>query len=82
MTKQLAVKLDDALHEQVEAAAADAETSVSEWVRATLRHQAAVAKAQRARAEEDAREPLYTPEQEATLMTARHRRGVIAFEER
>ncbi|WP_232668737.1 hypothetical protein [Pseudonocardia sp. TRM90224] len=81
MTKQLAVKLDDALHRDVEAAAAYSGTNVSEWVRATLRHQSAVAKAQRARAEEDARDPVYTAEQEQALMAARRRRALAAFDE-
>lgn len=74
MTVQIAVKLDDGLAEQVRAAAADAGTNLSEWVRAALQYQAAVAKARRARAEEDDRGPVYTPEQEAALMAARRRR--------
>lgn len=82
MTVQIAVKLDDALAEQVRAAAADAGTNLSEWVRAALQHQALVAKAQRARNEEDAREPVYTAEQEAALTASRRRRAIAALDER
>jgi hypothetical protein len=81
MTVQIAVKLDDGLAEQVRAAAADAGTNLSEWVRAVLQHQALVAKAMRARAEEDAREPVYSDEQEAALMAARRRRAIAALDE-
>jgi hypothetical protein len=38
-------------------------------------------KARRARAEEDARGPVYTTEQEAALMTARRRRAIAALDE-
>jgi hypothetical protein len=48
MTVQIAVKLDDGLAEEVRAAAADAGTNLSEWVRATLQHQALVARSKRA----------------------------------
>ncbi len=81
MTVQIAVKLDDGLAEQIKAAAADAGTNLSEWVRTALRHQAAVAKARRARAEEDARAPLHTDEQERALMAARRRRAITALDE-
>jgi hypothetical protein len=81
MTVQIAVKLDDGLAEQVKAAAADAGTNLSEWVRAALQRQAAIAKALRARAEEDARGPAYTDEQENALMVARRRRAIAAFDE-
>jgi len=81
MTVQIAVKLDDRLAEQVKAAAADAGTNLSEWVRSALQHQAAVAKARRARAEEDARGAIYTAAQEAALMTARRRRAIAALDE-
>ena len=81
MTVQIAVKLDDGLAEQVKAAAADAGTNLSEWVRTALQRQAAVAKAIRARAEEDARAPLYTSEQERALMQARRRRAIAALDE-
>jgi hypothetical protein len=50
-------------------------------VRSALQHQAAVAKARRARAEEDARRPVYTAEREAALMTARRRRAIAALDE-
>jgi hypothetical protein len=82
MSVQIAVKLDDGLAEQVKAAAADAGTNLSEWVRAVLQHQALVAKAMRARVEEDAREPVYTNEQEAALMAARRRRAIATLDER
>jgi post-segregation antitoxin (ccd killing protein) len=81
MTVQIAVKLDDGLAEQVRAAAADAGTNLSEWVRTALQQQAAVAKARRARAEEDARAPLYTDQQERALMAARRRRAISALDE-
>jgi hypothetical protein len=81
MTVQIAVKLDDGLAEQVKAAAADAGTNLSEWVRAALQRQALVAKSMRARAEEDAREAVYTDEQEAALMAARRRRAIAALDE-
>jgi hypothetical protein len=81
MTVQLAVKLDDGLAEQVKAAAADAGTNLSEWVRTALQHQALVAKSMRARAEEDAREAVYTDEQEAALMAARRRRAIATLAE-
>lgn len=82
MTVQIAVKLDEGLAEQVKAAAADAGTSLSEWVRAALQYQALVAKSLRARAEEDARQPVYTNEQEIALMAARRRRAIAALGER
>jgi len=80
MTVQIAVKLDDGLAEQVRAAAADAGTNLSEWVRAALQRQATLAKAMRARAEEDARDAVYSDEQEAELMAARRRRAVAALD--
>ena len=43
--------------------------------------EAAVAKAIRARAEEDARAPLYTNEQERALMEARRCRAIAALDE-
>ena len=82
MTVQIAVKLDDGLAEQVRAAAADAGTNLSEWVRGALQREAARAKALRARAEEDAREAVYSDEQEAGLMVARRRRAIAALDER
>ncbi len=82
MTVQIAVKLDDGLAEQVRAAAADTGTNLSEWVRATLQRQVLVAKSMRARAEEDAREAVYTDEQVAALMAARRRRAIAALDER
>ncbi|HZZ50061.1 MAG TPA: hypothetical protein VFE65_24490 [Pseudonocardia sp.] len=82
MTVQIAVKLDDKLGEEVKAAAADAGTSLSDWVRSVLKHQAAAAKALRARAEEDAREPFQTVERTAELMAARRRRAIQSLPER
>ncbi|WP_037070419.1 ribbon-helix-helix protein, CopG family [Pseudonocardia acaciae] len=82
MSTQVSVKLDDELLAEVKAAAADAGTNLSDWVRQVLQHQALAAKAMRARAEEDAREPVYTDEQEAALMAARRRRAIAALEER
>lgn len=81
MMKQLAVKLDDRLLEEIHAAAANAGTNLSEWVRAALQRQASAAKAMRARAEEDARGPVYTVEQEAALMAQRRRRAITALDE-
>lgn len=81
MTVQMTVKLDDRLAEQVKAAAADAGTNVSDWVRTALQHQTAVAKARRARAEEDARAPVYSDAQERVLMVARRRRAIAALDE-
>lgn len=82
MTAQIAVKLDDALADQVRAAAADAGMNLSEWVRAALRYQAAAAKARRARFEEDQRGPVYTPEQETAIMAARRRRAIAALDDK
>ena len=81
MTVQIAVRLDDGLAEQIRVAAAEAGTNLSEWVRTALQQQAALAKARRARAEEDARAPLHTDEQERTLMASRRRRAIAALEE-
>jgi Ribbon-helix-helix protein, copG family len=81
MTVQIAVKLDDGLAEQLKAAAADAGTNLSEWIRAALQHQALVAKAMRARAEEDTRGPRYTQAEEVALMASRRRRAIAALDE-
>jgi hypothetical protein len=81
MTVQIAVKLDDSLAEEVKAAAAEAGTNLSEWVRGALQRQAALAKALRARAEEDARAPLYDAEQERAVMQARRRRAIAALDD-
>lgn len=82
MTVQIAVRLDDALAEDVRAAAAAAGTNLSDWVRTAIRRQAALATALRARAEEDARPQLYDQEQEDTLVAARRRRAAVMFEQR
>lgn len=81
MTVQIAVRLDDGLAEAARAAAADDGTNLSEWIRTAIRRQAAVARAWRARAEEDAEGPLYTAGQEDALMTARMQRAVAAFDD-
>uniref|UniRef100_UPI003F49AB5E hypothetical protein n=1 Tax=Pseudonocardia sp. CA-138482 TaxID=3240023 RepID=UPI003F49AB5E len=81
MTAQITVKLDDSLAAEVRAAAADAGANLSDWVRGVLQHQALAAKAQRARAEEDNRAPVYTGEQEAALTAARRRRAIAALDE-
>jgi hypothetical protein len=82
MTVQIAVRLDDGLAEQVRAAAADAGSNLSDWVRTALAHQVALATAMRARAEEDARAPLYTAEQERAVIRSRRRRALAALDER
>lgn len=81
MTVQIAVRLDDALAEDVRAAAAAAGTNLSDWVRTAIRRQAALATALRARAEEDARPRLYDQEQEDILVAARRRRAATMFEQ-
>lgn len=82
MTVQIAVRLDDVLAENARAAAAAAGTNLSEWVRSAIRQQTALAIALRARAEEDARPPLYTGEQEDALLAARRHRAVATFDQR
>jgi hypothetical protein len=79
MSVQIAVRLDDALAENVRAAAAAAGTNLSEWVRAAIRRQAALATALRARAEEDTGPPLYTDTQEDALVAERRRRAAAVF---
>jgi hypothetical protein len=80
MTVQIAIRLDDGLAEDVRSAAAAAGTNLSEWVRTALTRQVAMARAVRARAEEDAR-PVYSAEQEAALSAARRRRAISALDE-
>lgn len=82
MTVQVAVRLDDSLAESAREAAAAAGTNLSEWVRSAIRQQAALATARRARAEEDARTPVYSEEQERSLMAARRRRAIYSLDER
>lgn len=79
MTVQIAVRLDDALAENVRAAATAAGTNLSEWIRSAIRQQAALATALRARAEEDTGPRLYTDEQEDALVVARRRRATAVF---
>lgn len=82
MTVQIALRLDDRLAASARTAADETGTNLSEWIRRAIRREAAAATALRARAEEDARPPLYTPEQEDTLMAARRVRALGAFEGR
>lgn len=82
MTVQIALRLDQGLAESARTAAAETGTNLSEWIRRAIRREAAAATARRARAEEDARPPLYTPEQEDALMASRRARAVAAFETR
>jgi hypothetical protein len=82
MTVQIALRLEPGLAESARAAAADTGTTLSEWIRRMIRREAAAATALRARAEEDTRPPLYTPEQEDTLMVSRRARAAAAFEGR
>lgn len=82
MTVQIALRLDHGLAESARTAAAETGTNLSEWIRRAIRREAAAATARRARAEEDARPPLYTPEQEDALMASRRARAVAAFENR
>ena len=77
---QMTVRLDDRLAETAKAEAAAAGKNLSDWVRDAIAYQARLATALRARAEEDARGSLYTPEQEDALMAERQRRAVAAFD--
>ncbi len=80
MTVQIALRLDAGLAESARAAAAATGTTLSEWIRRAIRREAAAAMARRARAEEDGRPPLHTPEQEDILMISRQARAIAAFE--
>lgn len=82
MTVQIALRLDDGLAELARAAAAETGANLSEWIRRAIRREAALATALRARAEEDARPPLYTPEREDALMASRRAYAIAAFEGR
>lgn len=79
MTVQIALRLDDRLAESLRAAAAADGTNLSEWLRGAIRREVALATALRARVQEDARSPLYTDEQQDTLIASRRRRAVAAF---
>ncbi len=82
MSEQITVRLDDVLHAGVtRAATADGARTVSDWVRDALARQVALSTALRARAEEDAHPPLYTPEQDDALHAARARRALAAFDD-
>lgn len=78
VTEQIAIRLDDGLAENARAAAG---TTLSDWVRSAIRRQVALATALRARAEEDARGPLYSTAEEDALMDARERRALAAFDD-
>ncbi len=80
MTEQIAIRLDDALAEHARNEAAAAGTNLADWGRTAIRQQVQLATAMRARAEEDARPPLYSGTQEEALMDARERRAVAAFD--
>lgn len=80
MTVQIALRLDDRLAESARTAAARTGTNLSEWIRQAIRREAAAVMALQARAEEDARQALYTPGQEDTLMAARQARAVASFQ--
>ncbi|HEU0089421.1 MAG TPA: hypothetical protein VFQ77_17560 [Pseudonocardiaceae bacterium] len=80
MTVQIALRLDEGLAESARTAAAATGTNLSEWIRRAIRREAAAALALQARAEEDSRAALYTPEQEDALMAVRRSRAVAAFE--
>lgn len=77
---QMTVRLDDRLAETARAEAAAAGQNLSDWVRDAIIYQARLATALRARAEEDARGSLYSPEQEDALMADRRRRAIAAFD--
>ena len=81
MTEKIAVRLDDVLAENARTAAAASGATLSDWVRSAIRHQVALDVALRARAEEDARPPLYSLDQENALMDARQRRALAAFDD-
>ncbi|WP_226363244.1 YlcI/YnfO family protein [Pseudonocardia sp. ICBG1142] len=79
MSTQITVRLDDGLHEHAIRAAAEAGTTLSDWIRTAVARQAATAKALRARAEEDAHPAVYRPEQEQALMADRRRRAATTL---
>lgn len=79
---QMSIRVDDRLAESAQKAAASEGLDLSEWVRNAIRRDLQLMTAMRARAEEDARGSLYTPEQEEALMNERQRRGIAAFDRR
>lgn len=81
VTEQMSIRLEDGLAEKARAAAEAEGTSLSDWVRSAIRHKVLLATAMRARAEEDARGPLYTETEENAVMDARERRALAAFEQ-
>lgn len=79
MSEQMTLRLDDRLAAGARDAAAAAGSSLSDWVRSAIRHQLALSTAWRARAEEDARGPLFSAEQQDALLDARMAESVAAF---
>jgi hypothetical protein len=77
---QISLRVDDGLAENAKKAAAYEGLDLSDWVRNAMRRDLQLMTAMQARAEEDARGPLYTPEQEEALMDERQRRGIAAFD--
>ncbi|MGQ0573903.1 MAG: hypothetical protein ACT4RN_06820 [Pseudonocardia sp.] len=80
MSEQMTLRLDDRLAEGARHAAADAGTSVSDWVRSAIRYQLALTTALRARAEEDARAGLHDADQEESLLDTRMAAAIAAFD--
>jgi hypothetical protein len=79
MSEQVTLRLDDRLAAGARDAAAAAGASLSDWVRAAMRHQLALDTALTARAEEDRRGGLYTAEQEDALLDARAAETLESF---
>jgi predicted transcriptional regulator len=77
--EQIAIRLDDELGARARAEASTVGATLSDWVRDAIRHHIARETARRARAQEDARGPLYTPEQEVALLASRVARARQAF---
>ncbi len=80
MSEQMTLRLDDRLAAGARDAAAAAGSSLSDWVRAAIRHRLALTTALRARAEEDARGGLHSAEQEDALLDARMVETAAAFD--
>lgn len=79
MSEQMTLRLDDRLAAGARAAASEAGSSLSDWVRQAIQHQLALATARQARAEEDRRGSLYDETQEDALLDARARESAAAF---
>jgi hypothetical protein len=80
MSEQMTLRLDDRLAAGARDAAAAAGSSVSDWVRGAIRHQLALTTALRARAEEDARNELFSEDQEDAVLDARMAASIATFE--